>query len=103
MPDIREHVFKLANSSVVKSFYSTGIAKRLKMPISEVEKELNQMVEEGLIEKKYDLLCPNESCLRTLDTKQHKKDFKSEYTCDVCGEEEITRHVLKEKYSGIGR
>ncbi|PLS19477.1 hypothetical protein CVD28_03410 [Bacillus sp. M6-12] len=100
---LREHVLKLANSSVIKSFYSTGVAKRLNVPLAEVEKELNIMVQEGIIQKKFELLCSNDNCLRVLDTKSDKSEFKNEYECSFCGEEEIEADYIKETYTGINK
>jgi hypothetical protein len=102
---IREHALKLANSSVIKSFYSTLVAKRLKLSLTEVETELNQMVQEGLIQKKFELLCHNEHCLRVLDVKGNKEEFKSVYDCSFCGEEieEVEEGFIKETYAGINK
>ena len=100
MSNIREFSLKIANSKVVKSFYPTLIAKRLNIPLSEVKKELDMMVEEGIIQKKYELNCPE--CLRTLDVQTDSKKFKQEYLCNFCGEEieDIEDIKFAEIYTG---
>lgn len=99
---IREHVLKLANSSVVKGFYSSGVSKRLNVPLIEVEEELRKMVEERLVQKKYQLLCHNGHCLRVLDTKKERNEFQQEYECQYCGEEmeEVNHGFIQEIYTG---
>lgn len=101
MSIVREHVLKLVKIKYLKGFYSTGIAKRLRVPLAEVEKELDEMVKEGILQKKYELLCHNEHCLRDLDIKDHKNEFKSEYSCGYCGEEieEVDEDFIREFYT----
>lgn len=100
---IRENILKLANSTVIKGFYSSGVSKRLKVSLEDVEIELQKMVEEGYIQKRHQLLCHNDNCLRVLDTKKDKSEFNKEYNCDFCGEEmeEIHDGYIQEIYTGI--
>jgi hypothetical protein len=99
---IREHVLQLANMKMLKHFYSTAVSKRLNVSHDLVEEVLDEMVKEGLIQRKYQLLCPNYACLRELDVVDDKNDFKKEYMCPFCGEEmeEVETHYIREIYSG---
>lgn len=103
MKVIREHILKIAKSKVVKHFYPTLISKRLNVPLIDVENELNELIKEGLIEKRYILLCHNDHCLRTLDEQSNIADFKEEYDCTYCGEEmeEIESGYIQTVYTGI--
>jgi hypothetical protein len=99
---IREHVLKLANTKIVKGFYPTLIAKQTKQHMQDVEAVLSQMVQEGLIKRKYQLLCHNDHCLRELDLVDNPNELKSDYACDVCGEEieEVDEAYIREFYTG---
>lgn len=102
---IEEHILKLANSPVVESFLPTGIAKRLNVPLKDVESELNKLIKEGKIQKLLTLLCHNEDCLRVLDKKSDVNHFGNEYSCKYCGEEmeEVEPGFIQEIYSGMDK
>jgi aspartate carbamoyltransferase regulatory subunit len=99
---IREHVLQLANNRVIKGFYPTVVSKRLNVNLSLVEEVLDEMVEEGLVKRKYELLCHNDNCLSRLDVVEDRRDFKDEYVCKYCGEEmeEVSPVYIQEIYSG---
>jgi aspartate carbamoyltransferase regulatory subunit len=99
---IREQVLKLANMKMLKHFYPTFVSKNLKVSYELVEEVLDEMVKEGLIQRKYQLICPNDNCLRELDVVDDKNDFIVNYMCPYCGEEieEVDFHYIHEIYSG---
>ncbi|WCK57531.1 hypothetical protein PP175_26055 (plasmid) [Aneurinibacillus sp. Ricciae_BoGa-3] len=99
---IREKALKLANSKVVKGFYPTLIAMQTKTTIQETEEVLEQLVAEGEIKRKHQLLCHNDNCLRQLDMVNNIEDLKSEYSCDFCGEEmeEVLPEYIRHFYTG---
>jgi hypothetical protein len=99
---IREQVLKLANIKMLKHFYPTFVSKNLKVSYELVEEVLEEMAKEGLIQRKYQLICPNDTCFRELDVVENKNDFKEEYMCSFCGEEieEIYPEYIREIYSG---
>ncbi len=98
--EIRSYVNKLMSSKAMKGFYSSLIPKHTTANINEVEKELNLMVEEGLLSKEYELICHNDNCLRVLDRQPNKESFKSYYDCSYCGEEieEVDSNFINERF-----
>ena len=103
MKTVRDNILVLSKSKVVKSFMATGISKRMKVPLEEVIEELDKLIDEGLVQKRYQLICLSDNCYRVLDTQDDKADFQSEYECKFCGEEheEISDMYISEVYCGV--
>lgn len=85
--EIRNLVEKMIKSKYVKGFYSTYIQKKLNIPLEEVEQVLEEMIEERLLGREYELLCRNDFCLHVLDRKRSVLEFNEAYECENCGEE----------------
>lgn len=103
MDDVREKILQYATSGIIKGFYPTSISKRINVPLEKVLAELDLLITEGVIEKRYQLLCLGDNCYRVLDTKDNKDEFQVDYECEFCGAEHegIYSNQIKEIYCGV--
>ena len=101
--DVQEFVEKTIKGTLVKGFYSTYIQKNVEASLKEVEKELDQIVSEGILKKYYELCCNENFCTHQLDGQEDPSNFKEEYDCERCGEEieDISSCVTKVRYMAV--
>ena len=78
---VREEVLKMLKSKVLKGFRATLLSKKTGLSLKEVVKELDQLIEEGILSFEYEYICPN--CLRPVDY----ENLEDEEDCTFCGEE----------------
>jgi len=98
--EIREKVLKMSKSKILKGFYATAIQKQMNADLELVQKVLIDMVEEGILLKEFELICSNEHCLRSIDSKDALDKFKTSYDCEFCGEvmEELEPSHIKLRF-----
>jgi len=82
---IKEYVESLARKERVKSFYPQTVSRKLGIPLELVVIELPKLVNEGLIELKYEIRCDE---LHTLETVDNYMDYlNNDLFCNICGEQ----------------
>lgn len=82
---VREFVDSVA-LSIVKAFYPSAAAKYANIPLDEAFTYLLEMVDNDELILKWELRCPNFSCVHTIDFYDTRL-LLGEILCPKCGEE----------------
>lgn len=86
---IQDYVESLASKVRVNKFYPQTLSRKLGIPLELVAIELPKLIENGMLELKYEIRCSDD--LNVIDEVDDYKEFLDKtLTCDICGEVEIS-------------
>ncbi|MDF2610057.1 MAG: hypothetical protein K0R92_1531 [Lachnospiraceae bacterium] len=83
---IKDYIEYLARKSRVNYFYPQTISRKLYIPIDLIVIELSKLVNDGVIELRYEIRCSDD--LNIIDTLDNYDDlFNKKVHCEICGDE----------------
>lgn len=83
---IDSYVERLASSGIVKSFYPNAITKALDIPLTPVLERLIRLVEDEILELKFEIRCHEGSHIIDV-LSDYSKYINKEVYCVYCGED----------------
>ena len=83
---IDNYIEKLANSGIVRSFYPNAINKALDIPLTPVLERLNRLVEDEILDLRFEIRCHEGSHVIDI-VNDYSKYLNEEVYCVFCGED----------------
>lgn len=82
---IDSYIERLSNSGIIKSFYPNAITKALDIPLTPTLERLNRLVEDEVLELKFEIRCHEGSHVIDI-LNDYSKYLDKEVYCIYCGE-----------------